>query len=560
MTKEKFKKNFKLFADNGVNLVLISVLTGLFSGVVVTFYNILAHIGEIQSQNLYSLLRQNPAFIPLLFAGLGAGALVIGTVVRFVPMIRGSGIPQIEGAARGIIRFKWYITMCTMFAASLACIFMGLSAGAEGPSLEIGGCAGEAVGKTLKRNQMVRRLQIASGSSAGLAVAFNAPVTGLFFAMEEAFRSFSPQVFVCAAISIVTALVTRNAIRLPLGYSVGFTFTNFVFPHNFDFMYCVWVIPAALVAGLAGVAFHYSVFATKKLFKKITFLKKAGKYLIPFLLAGAFGLVTAYAMGGGHSFIEALGTKGTGEIHIEKVFGLAVVVSLLIIFLFKYIAGVLAMGCGVPCGVFIPMLAMGAGLGAILSIAFMKIGMDPAFSDYFIIICMAVFFTTIVRAPITGIVMVFELTGQFTHFLPVLVGVGIGYLISMLFKLEPIYEKNLDLFIEEEKIYENFRKERVTLVVQPRSKADMSKVRSIVWPTNGLVVEVITAEGNTIVPDGEQILKAGDTVIFECETDSLEELNGYLYDILGKPKTEDNTADNTTENTTDNTTDNTTED
>ncbi len=536
MTKEKFKKNLRLFADNGVNLVLLSLLTGLFSGVVVTFYNILAHIGEETSVELYSLLLDNPAFIPLLFLGLAAGALVIGTFVRFVPMIRGSGIPQIEGASRGIIRFKWYVTMCSMFAASLACIFLGLSAGAEGPSLEIGGCAGEAVGKTLKRNQMVRRLQIASGSSAGLAVAFNAPVTGLFFAMEEAFRSFSPQVFICAALSIVTALFTRNAIRPAIGYGVGFTFESFIFPDNFSFTYCLWVIPAAIIASLAGVAFYYSVFATKKLFKKITFLKNAGKYLIPFLLAGAFGLVTSYAMGGGHSFIEALGTNGTGEIEIESIFGISIVASILIVFIFKYIAGVLAMGCGVPCGVFIPMLAMGAGLGGILAIAFMKMGMAPEFCDCFIIICMSVFFTTIVKAPITGIVMVFELTGQFTNFLPVLLGVAIGYLISMLFKLEPIYEKNLEGFISEEKLYEKVRKERVTVTVQPHSKADMNKVRSIIWPTNGLVVEVTTTDGAVIVPDGEYMLKAGDTFVFECETDSLEELYGYLYAIVGKPE------------------------
>lgn len=536
MTKEKLKHNLRLFADNGINLVLISLLTGLFSGVIVTFYNILASIGEENSVKLYTLVRDNPAFAPLLFFGLAAGAIVIGTFVRLVPMIRGSGIPQIEGAARGIIRFKWYVTMCSMFAASLACIFLGLSAGAEGPSLEIGGCAGEAVGKILKRNQMVRRLQIAGGSSAGLAVAFNAPVTGLFFAMEEAFRSFSPQVFICAALSVVTALFTRNAIRPALGFGTGFTFDSFIFPENFSFMYCVWIIPAAIICALAGVGFYYSVFALKKVFKKITFFKKAGKYLIPFLLAGAFGLVTSYAMGGGHAFIDALGTHGTGEIEIEKVFGIAVVLSLIIIVIFKYIAGVLAMGCGVPCGVFIPMLAIGAGLGAILSVAFGAMGMDPAFCDYFMIICMSVFFTTIVRAPITGIVMVFELTGQFTNFLPVLIGVAIGYLISMLFKVEPIYEKNLDMFIEEEKLYENVKKERISLTVQPHSKADGAKVRAVVWPTNGLVVEVVKLSGEAIVPDGEYQFSAGDTLIFECETDDVDELYSYMYGIVGKPE------------------------
>ena len=82
MTKEKFRKNLESFADNGINFVLISLLTGLFSGVVVTFYNILAHIGEETSVKLYTLLLENPAFIPLLFVGLAAGAVVIGTFVR----------------------------------------------------------------------------------------------------------------------------------------------------------------------------------------------------------------------------------------------------------------------------------------------------------------------------------------------------------------------------------------------------------------------------------------------------------------------------------------------
>ena len=151
--------------------------------------------------------------------------------------------------------------MCSMFAASLACVFMGYPAGAEGPSLEIGGCAGNAVGTLLKRNSMVKRLQTASGASAGLAVAFNAPVTGLVFAMEEAFRSFSPQVFICAAISVIVALFTRNAIRPALGYSVGFSFNDeFIF--NFAFnssgaLFCLWVVLAEVIVSLFGVAVYY---------------------------------------------------------------------------------------------------------------------------------------------------------------------------------------------------------------------------------------------------------------------------------------------------------------
>ncbi|MDE7453065.1 MAG: chloride channel protein [Clostridia bacterium] len=539
--KERFRKNLRLFADNGINLLLLSILTGLFAGVVITFYNILMSIGETTSEKFYTLFLENPAFVPLLFLALAAGALVIGTAVKFVPMIRGSGIPQIEGAARGVVRFKWYVTLCSMFAASLACVFLGYPAGAEGPSLEMGGCAGSAAAQLCKRNFMVRRLQIAAGSSAGLAVAFNAPVTGLVFALEEAFRSFSPQVFICAAVSVVTSLLTRNAIRLALNMSVGFSFTGFDFAFAFDAqggIFCLWTALAAVIVSLFGVGFYHLVFASKKLFKRVTFLKGIGKYIIPFFLAGAFGLITLYSLGGGHSFIEALATGGTGAMDIERVFGLSVILSLIIIVIIRFITAVLTMGCGVPCGVFIPMLAVGAGLGAILSLAFQKGGMSGEYSDYLVIICMAAFFTCIVKAPVTGIVMVFELTGRFANLLPAIIGVAIGYLVGMLFKTEGIYEKNLAQYIKDEKISDSFKKVRVNITVMPHSRAEGRKVRQIIWPANGLVVERVTAAGDITVPDGETLLCAGDKLVFECETDSEKELRDYLTEIVGKGETD----------------------
>lgn len=539
------KKYGRLLLDNAMNMFCMSVLTGLFAGVIVTFYNILMSIGEGTSEQLYALLSDNPAFIPLLFAGLAAGAVLIGTLVRFVPMIRGSGIPQIEGAARGVIRFKWYVTMCSMFAASLACVFMGYPAGAEGPSLEIGGCCGSATGTLLKRNQMVKRLQIASGASAGLAVAFNAPITGIVFAMEEAFRSFSPQVFLCAAISVVTAVLTRNAIRIPVlgAESVGFAFTGFEFNFAFDgggFMFCLWAALAALITALFGVGFYHLVFLTKKLFRKVTFFKKTGKYIIPFVIAGAFGLITVYSLGGGHLFIDHLATGGTGEIKIESVFGASLLVSLLIIVAIRFITAVLSMGCGVPCGVFIPMLAIGAGIGAVLSILFQSGGMGSEYGDYLVIICMAAFFTCIVKAPITGIVMVFELTGQFKNFLPAMIGVAVGYTVGALFRTEAIYEKNLSLFIQEEKIYEKIKKICISLTVQSGSKACGKPVRETVWPSNGLVVNRISPDGTHSVPDGESVLNAGDIIEFQCETDDEKELRDYLYAVVGKQDAEEN--------------------
>lgn len=531
------------FRSFGLNFLIVGILTGLFAGTIVTFYNVLAHLFEGYSVDLYSLVRENPAFIPLLFIGLCAGALVIGTLVKFVPMIRGSGIPQIEGAARGLFPFKWFTTLCSMFAASLACIALGLSAGAEGPSIEIGGSCGYGSGVLLRRSLMVRRMQTAAGASAGFAVAFNSPVTGMIFALEEAFRSFSPQVFISSAISVAVAILTRGAFAQigELGINRGFAFSAYSFSSSLNawdgstFSFCGFALLAAVAAGLFGVAFYHVVFLAKKLFSKLKFLRGVGKYIIPFALAGAFGLITPYAMGGGSSFISALATGGSGVFSNISVLGAGLVASVIIITLIKFVASALAMGCGVPCGVFIPMLATGAGLGAALSFAFVEMGMPAELSDYLIMITMAAFFTAVVKAPVTALVMIFELTGDFTNVLPALLGVAAGYAVSELFRLKPIYEKCLGMFVAEEKVYSNVKKERVTVKIQPLSYADGKTIRSIVWPTDGLVVGIVFPDGSSIVPDGETVLHAGDTITFECDTDSRAYLMEYLYDICGKP-------------------------
>ena len=274
-------------------------------------------------------------------------------------------------------------------------------------------------------------------------------------------------------------------------------------------------------------------FWAKKLFKKIKFWRGTGKYLIPFLLSGAFGLITVYAMGGGHSFIVSLGSSG-GAMEGLSVWGAGLLVSLIIIVALRFISMVLYMSCGVPCGVFVPMLAVGAGFGAILSVLFVQAGMNPADSDYLIIVCMSVFFTTFVRAPITGIALVFELTGQFTNLLPALLGTVIASLIAEVFRLEPGYERLLNQFVRDEGFNTRNRKITATVKIMEGSLADGGKINKMIWPSNGLVVSVTDAEGNVVVPGGNTVLHAGQTIVFECETSDREEVMVSLNEIAGK--------------------------
>lgn len=534
MKNKTLQRAWLAFRFYGINVVLLSVVTGIFAGIIITFYTISTSLGEQYSRDLYTMVVENPAFIPLLVVGVAAGGIVIGTLVKFVPMIRGSGIPQIEGACRGKFPFNWYVTLCSMFAASLACVFLGLSAGSEGPSIEMGGCVGEGTGRILRRPYMMRRLQIAAGASAGFAVAFNAPVTGMIFALEEAFKSFSPQIFVSAAVSVITALGIRTGIRTGLGFSVGYNFEGFEF-NGMDVAGCGYVALAALIVALFAVAFYYAVQGMKKVFKKITFLKGAGKFTIPFALSAAFGLVTVYAMGGGHNFIHNLATGGTGVFGDISVLGAGLIASLIIIVAFRFISMTLYMSCGVPCGVFVPMLAVGAGLGAILSALFEQAGMDGQYADYLIIICMAVFFTTFVRAPITGLFMIFELTGQFANPLPALIGIVIASLVAEVCRLEPGYEKNLHGFIKDEGFADRQKPVRLTVTVQPRSLADGGRINKQIWPSGGLVTAITEADGTPVIPSGGTYMKAGQVLEFECTADDEDDVEEYLYAIVGRP-------------------------
>ncbi len=516
-------------AHYGAQIVSVGALTGLFAGLVVTLYNVLASMAEEFSRGYYDFFREHPAFIPLLFAALFVGAIVIGGVLKFIPMIRGSGIPQTEGATRGLIRFKWYQVLTGMFACSLFTIFMGMSAGSEGPSIQIGGACGYGMSNMLRRGDLVRRYQITGGACAGLAVAFNAPLTGMAFAFEEAHKRFTPEVFVCSFSSVIVAIITRNLLRPAMGLATGSTFTTYAFtsPDMFSYLY---VILAAFICAFAGVGFYFLVFRAKKLFSKITFWRGTGKMLIPFMLAGAFGLITVNVMGGGHEFIESLGSLSHG---VESVFSSPLWATLLIVIVLKFIVSIANMGAGVPCGVFIPMLAIGAGMGALLSLMCIQMGMDPAYSDALIMICMATFFTTVVKAPITGIVMVVELTWSFTFLLPVVIGAAIGYLVGDIFRTEPIYDKLLDGILEEQRRGEKRVSLTATLRVKAGAPADGRAVRNILWPSD-ILVTTLERGSLTIVPDGETVLKEGDIIFVKGETANSEEYLKNLESTVGE--------------------------
>jgi H+/Cl- antiporter ClcA len=533
-TKQRQKKSG--LYRNAVQLVVVGGVTGIFSGSVVTVYNICAEFGADTSKNIYALLRQNPAFIPLLFVVLALGAFFLSVAVRLVPMVKGSGIPQTEGATRGVLHFRWYRDAATMFAMSLLSIFMGLSAGSEGPSLEIGGACGDGVAKVLRRNEMIRRYQVTGGACTGLAVAFNAPLTGMAFAFEEAHRRFTPEVFICAFSSVITGLLTRSGLYAAFHLQADSTFQTYQFSRLpvLDYGY---VVVAAVICGLLGVAFYRLVFLFRTLFGKIELKNRVVsdwlKMFVAVAIGGIFSLVTVNVMGGGHGLIESLGTLGgTQEQTTESIFSLSIVATLAVVLVLKFLITCINIGAGVPCGAFIPMLAIGACVGALLNRLWLKLGLDPQYADLLVMICMAAFFTSVVKAPITGIVMVCELTWSFAPLLPVIIGVSIGYIIADVARTDSIYEKLLNLFEKETGVKERARREVFTVTVRPLCIADGRAVRDILWPSGAVVTDLKRGE-TKIHPDGDTVLIGGDELTIVCHTEFPKIVKDDLEHITG---------------------------
>ncbi len=526
--KKKLQKIKSQAYHYGFQLVAVGSLTGVFAGTVITLYQILTSSAESLSRDLYAYVRQNPLFLPLLFLALFLGAIVVGGVVRFIPMIRGSGIPQTEGATRGLLRFRWYEVLTGMFAASLLTIFLGLSAGSEGPSILIGGACGDAVAKLTKRGEAVRRYQITGGACTGFAVAFNAPLTGMAFAFEEAHKRFTPEVFVCSFSSVIVGVITRNLLRSAFGLPVGASLTAFSLVNLQPIAY-LYVLLASVVCGLLGVGFYKLIFWARKRMDGLRFWKGTGKMLIPFLVAGVFGLITPYAMGGGHELIESLGSGGV----LHTVFSSPIWLTLFIVLVLKLIATTLNIGAGVPCGAFVPMLAIGACAGALLSLLCVQMGMDQAYCDLLVLICMATFFTTVVKSPITAIVMVLELTWSFTYLTPVILGVAVGYLVGDIFRTEPAYERILDEMLKEERAKSPLYELTVRLCVEKGTPAEGRAVRDVLWPSDALVVSIVH-DGETVMPNGGTVLYSGDEILVRGKTVDRERFCQLLTTAVGE--------------------------
>lgn len=418
-----------------VMLITEGLCVGLIGGFIVLLYRVALTFAGNWLIKILSYIKGNPFRCAVWFLILMALAWIVGRLVKWEPMISGSGIPQVEGEVSGRLSQNWKRVLPAKFAGGFLCMLGGLSLGREGPSIQLGAMAGQGISRALGRGKREEKFLMTCGASAGLSAAFHTPLAGMMFAVEEIHKTFSIPIL----LPVMTASVTADYIAshiLGLDPVFHFQITEYL-PQNYYWL----LILLGILVGVSGVFYNWGMLKAQELYRKIPLLKETGRLLIAFLTAGVLGLVMPSVLGSGSGLIASL-TKG------EMVLGM-VVLTLVVKFLFSAVS----FGSGAPGGIFFPLLILGALLGAVFAMTGAEFfGLDPVYINNFVLLGMTGFFTAIVRAPLTGIILLFEMSGSISQMLSLSIVSVTAYIVATLMRSEPIYDSLLKRILKADTI------------------------------------------------------------------------------------------------------------
>lgn len=500
-------KQFKII------LLLEGLLVGILGGLVIVSYRICLSNGAKWLQQILSYCKQSAFTIILWFIILIVITYFISKLVSNEPLISGSGIPQLEGELAGKIDAKWWRVLINKFIGGFLTNFCGLALGREGPSIQLGAMVGKGIGRILKRNKTEERYLLTCGASAGLAAAFHAPLAGVMFSLEEVHKHFSaPLLISVMASSVASDYVMSNI----LGMAPVFSFEIVgALPPKYYWL----VLILGIILGFAGVFYNKALLFVQKLYNQNKQLSNFQKLLIPFIISGILGFLIPQLLGSGDSLVESL---------IEGKLTVLMIIGLLAS---KFIFAITCFGSGAPGGIFFPLLVIGCLIGGLFGHGAVNFfNLDPLYINNFILLAMAGYFTAIVRAPVTGIILIFEMTGSLNHLLSIAIVTIVAYVVADLMKSKPIYESLLENLLKKRNLpTPKGVKEKVLLdfMINVGSALDNHLIKEINWPKHCLIV-ALRRDGQEFIPHGNTYLKASDNIIIMCDKND----ESYVYDTI----------------------------
>lgn len=503
-----------------LKLVFEGIAVGIIAGFLIVMYRYVLEKALGIMFGIYNALEARPLLIPVWIGALILIGYIIGILVKQEPMISGSGIPQVEGVLLGKLKMKWWKVIISKFTGGILSIGSGLSLGREGPSVQLGAAIGQGFSKIFKRIKIEEKYLITSGASAGLSAAFNAPLAGVMFALEEVHKNFSPLVLLS---SLSAALSADYVSSKFFGLKPVLNFKNLsILPLDYYFH----IIILGVVIGILGMVFNKTLIKTQRLYSRLKWIPKELWIIIPLLLSVILGFLLPEVLGGGHELIVTLFTASNLSI-----------AALLVLLIVKFLFTMISYGSGAPGGIFLPLLAIGALIGYIYGFALVNfLHLDNTYIYSFIILAMAGYFTAVVRAPITGIILITEMTGSFNHLLSLAIVSITAYIVTDILGSKPIYESLLERLLHKQDdgttIGNKKHKAILEFAICMGSMLDGKEIKSIKWPSHCLLVAVKRGE-QEIIPKGDTVINSGDYLIVLTNEDRVSKINDALIKMVG---------------------------
>jgi CIC family chloride channel protein len=476
----------------------------------------------VQRAEVFSLwiAGHYPAFVVITMTGV-IGSLAAWCTGRFAPEAGGSGIPHIKAVLLHVRILRPWHVIAVKLGAGLLALGAGFSLGREGPTVQIGAAVGKLVGDLFRIPKRSYGALIATGAGAGLAAAFNAPLAGFIFVMEELKREMSPLTYGTALVGSVCSVA---ATRFLLGQSPSFHIPTTHAPA------LVLLAPIALlgvIAGGAGVLFNRALLGALILRTRFHIPRWAAGLGVG-VLSGLLLIYFPEVTGGGHEIASNL---LAGQFSSPHLLALA-----LAIFAGKLVFTALSYGTGVPGGIFAPILVMGAFLGFAYGIMAERIMPSVEFGPAgYATIGMASLLAASVRAPLTGVVLIVEMTAEYQLLYALLVGAFMAYATAELLGDEPVYEALLerDLKSSEPVGSEDMEPVFIDFLVEPDSHMDGSRIRELRIPEGALVTGIVRNRKH-VVPRGGTQIRAGDMLTATIEGDNLQ-ASAALHEMAKAP-------------------------
>ena len=418
--------------------IFFGAITGVAVGLGITLYKFLAKGAVELSEGIFTFLRALPVFLPLIFLLFFFLARFLHKFYEKEPDLTGGGIPDAIGTCRGEFSFVWWKTAVGNALLSLVSFLFGVPLGTEGPSVQIGTGLGQGISSRVKDGEEKEKVFTTCGAASGFAVATGSPMGAMMFFWEEIHKTCSLSVLISTFTSVLCASLTSLMISPLFGVKAALFQVEELSAITLDKIYLP-VILGLIMGGFAVLFLRYYSLLWNLISVKAKRVRRGAKIFAVLVLTLIFGLFSSEFISTGHHLVQSLMEESP---------------SLILLFAIVIIRSTLTLSAnisGLTGGTFLPLLAIGAGVSAVVAKSMMLCGMEEEF--FSVLVCLGICgcIAGMMKMPLTAVFFGLEGLGLSENFVPLVLVCALSFAIPHLLKMEAMGEIILERKIKMKK-------------------------------------------------------------------------------------------------------------